>query len=81
MTNYFDNVVYLTRNTSITMTELDDWSWFEFEYYITSLKQALEKEAEQKKKEQKTQLKNQMSMKAQLDQYLRSAKSSYKFKK
>lgn len=75
MTNYFKNVVFLTRNTSITLTELDNWSYFEFEMYLHELKQVLDNEAEQRKKQQEKEQRQQSSMKAQLEAYMRSHKT------
>lgn len=70
MTNFFDNLVFITRNSSITLTELDNWSYFEFEMYMTKLNQQLEKENEEAKKRQKEQERQQNSMKAQMSRYL-----------
>lgn len=75
MTNYFKNVVFLTRNTSLTLTELDNWSYFEFEMYLHELKEALEAEKEERKKQQVQEQRQQASMKAQLEAYMRSHKT------
>jgi hypothetical protein len=71
-------MVFLTRNTSITLTEIDNWSWFEFEMYMTILKKRLDEENEEKKRQNAKEAKQQHSMKAQMDAWLRS--HNYKFK-
>lgn len=74
MTNYFDNVVFLTRNTSLTLTELDNWSWFEFEMYIIHLKQALDKEQEENKRQQMQEAKQSASIRSQMQAYMQAHK-------
>lgn len=44
MTNYFDNIAFLTEKTSLTPSEIDSWTFQQLELYIASLKKKLEKE-------------------------------------
>lgn len=75
MTNFFDNVVYLTRNTSVTLSEIDHWSYFEFEMYLHSLRTKLEQEAKEAKQREREQAAKDASMRAQMRAYM---KNSYK---
>lgn len=72
MTNYFSNVVFLTRNSSITLSEIDGWSYFELEMYMHAFKQALDQEKEEQKKQAAADAKQSASMRAQLRSYLKS---------
>lgn len=74
MTNFFDNVVYLARNTAVTLTELDHWSYFEFEMFLTSLMTKLEQEAQEAKKREREQAAKDASMRAQMRSYMQNYK-------
>jgi hypothetical protein len=53
MTNWFENLVYLTRNTSLTPEAIDSMSWYEYEMFFMTLSKALEQEAEKQKQQEK----------------------------
>lgn len=71
MTNYFDNLVFITRNTSITATELNSWPYFDYAMYMHSLSETLKKEEEHRKRQKEAQ---DRSMQSQMQKYLRKHK-------
>jgi hypothetical protein len=77
MTNYNDNLVFLVRNTSLTPSEVNTWSYFEFEMFLHTLKEQLDKEAAEKKKQQKADMRQQASMRSQINEYMKHHSPSH----
>lgn len=71
MKNYFKNMVFLSRNTSLTLTEIDNWSYFEFEMYVTELTETLRQEDTERRKKERQQTSEQNNMQHQMNNYMR----------
>lgn len=52
MTNYYDNLVFFIRNTSLTPDAIDNLVFYDYEMILSVLKRKLDDEAANSKQEQ-----------------------------
>lgn len=76
MQNFYKNLVYFTRETNITFSELNDWPYIDYEQYMVELSETLEREGREAKKQQET-LSKSYSRNSMASQ-IRSMMNSYK---
>lgn len=78
MPNFYKNLVYFTRKTNITLTELSDWPYIDYERYVSALSEQLEQEARDAKKREE-QARKQYKTNSMASQ-MRSMMSQFKHK-
>lgn len=69
MQNFVENIVWLTRNTNVQYTDIQNWFWFDYQNYLQILQEQLKKEARDAKKQQQ-QMPKYGNMSSQLAHYM-----------